>query len=79
MQKKDLMGNLFNRFESLVFPDHPKLPVLRQDLMEAGATASLMSGSGSSVFGLARSHDEGEKILAAVQKKYNQCWLVHTI
>jgi 4-diphosphocytidyl-2-C-methyl-D-erythritol kinase len=71
--------SLFNRFESLVFPDHPELPRLKSELLEAGATASLMSGSGSSVFGLASSRAQGEKILAHLQKKYNHCWLVHTL
>jgi 4-diphosphocytidyl-2-C-methyl-D-erythritol kinase len=70
---------LFNRFESLVFPDHPELPKLKQDLIDAGATAALMSGSGSSVFGLAKSRAHGSQILSNLQKKYNQCWLVHTV
>jgi len=75
----DKDSTLFNRFEELVLPDHPELPQLKQDLLDAGATASLMSGSGSSVFGMARSHTQGAQILARIQKKYNQCWLVHTL
>jgi 4-diphosphocytidyl-2-C-methyl-D-erythritol kinase len=75
----DARRNLFNRFESLVFPEHPQLPRLKRDLLEAGATASLMSGSGSSVFGLVKSRAAGTKILAVMQKKYNYVWLVHTI
>jgi 4-diphosphocytidyl-2-C-methyl-D-erythritol kinase len=70
---------LFNRFEDFIFPDYPQLPRLKQDLLDAGATASLMSGSGSSIFGIADSQSQGAQILARIQKKYNQCWLVHTL
>jgi len=70
---------LFNRFEELVFPDHPELPKLKADLLAAGATGALMSGSGSSVFGVATNEAHGNQILSAIQKKYNHCWLVHTI
>jgi len=71
--------DLFNRFEELVFPDHPELPRLKERLLQAGATGALMSGSGSAIFGLASSRVHGEQILAQVQKTYNQAWLVHTI
>jgi 4-diphosphocytidyl-2-C-methyl-D-erythritol kinase len=70
---------LFNRFEEFVFPDHPELPQLKEDLLAAGATGALMSGSGSAVFGLAKSRAHGAQILATLQKKYNHCWLVYTI
>ena len=72
-------GYLFNRFEDFVFPDRPELPKLKQDLVKAGAIASLMSGSGSSVFGVVDSEVQGRKTLATIQKSYPQSWLVHTI
>ena len=72
-------GTFFNRFEELVFPDHPELPGLKQDLLRAGAAAALMSGSGSAVFGVAGSREQGTQILAQIQKTYSQSWLVHTI
>jgi 4-diphosphocytidyl-2-C-methyl-D-erythritol kinase len=75
----DPMKTLFNRFESLVFPDHPELPRLKQDLLGAGAKGALMSGSGSSVFGIVSSRAEGEKILAQLQSRYPHSWLVHTL
>ncbi len=75
----DPRQTLFNRFESLVFPEHPELPRLRNALLDAGATGALMSGSGSSVFGLAKSQAHGEQILTRMQKTYNHTWLVHTI
>jgi 4-diphosphocytidyl-2-C-methyl-D-erythritol kinase len=71
--------DLFNRFEELIFPDHPELPKLKKELLDAGATSVLMSGSGSVIFGLASSRAQGEQILARMQKTYNQSWLAHTV
>jgi 4-diphosphocytidyl-2-C-methyl-D-erythritol kinase len=73
------VGQLFNRFEEFVFPDHPELPKLKQELLDVGAIGALMSGSGSSVFGVVESAAQGRKVLATIHKKYTQSWLAHTI
>ena len=41
---------LFNRFEDTVFKDIPEIKEIKDFLMKQGATASLMSGSGSAVY-----------------------------
>lgn len=69
---------LFNRFESLVFPDHPAIPKLKTDLMNVGATASMMSGSGSAVFGVFKSRAEAARGLKALTPHYPHGWLAHT-
>lgn len=43
---------LINDFESVVFPLHPRLKAFKHRLLNQGAKQALMSGSGSSVFGL---------------------------
>ncbi|MDR1126327.1 MAG: 4-(cytidine 5'-diphospho)-2-C-methyl-D-erythritol kinase [Deltaproteobacteria bacterium] len=43
---------LFNSFERVVFAHFPALAGIRQKLLEYGAAGALMSGSGSSMFGL---------------------------
>jgi len=73
------LPNLFNRFEEFVFPGHPELPQLKQALVDAGASGSLMSGSGSSIFGVVPNEAQGRKTLAALRTKYPQSWLVHTV
>jgi len=70
---------LFNRFESLVFPDHPELPRLKEDLLKAGATGTMMSGSGSAVFGVVSSRQVGETLLRIIRRRFRHSWLVHTI
>jgi 4-diphosphocytidyl-2-C-methyl-D-erythritol kinase len=41
-----------NDFEEVVFEQHPKLKTIRNRLLRAGATTTLMTGSGSSIFGI---------------------------
>ena len=43
---------LFNRFEEVVLPMRPLANALKAELSRLGAFASMMSGSGPSVFGL---------------------------
>jgi 4-diphosphocytidyl-2-C-methyl-D-erythritol kinase len=43
---------LFNDFEESIFPKHPKIKQLKNELMELGAVYASMSGSGSSLFGI---------------------------
>ena len=53
---------LFNRLETAVLPVHPEVSQAKRILGQLGARGVLMSGSGSSVFGFAPSHEEGERI-----------------
>jgi 4-diphosphocytidyl-2-C-methyl-D-erythritol kinase len=41
-----------NDFETVVFERHPRLKSIRNQLLRAGATTALMTGSGSSLFGI---------------------------
>ncbi|MDB5034284.1 MAG: ispE [Chlorobi bacterium] len=47
-----LAGQLVNDFEPAVFAEYPLLRMLKERLYEAGALFALMSGSGSTMFGL---------------------------
>lgn len=44
--------NITNDFEEYAFGLHPRIRMLKEELYRAGALFSLMSGSGSSVFGI---------------------------
>ncbi len=41
-----------NDFEQVVFEQHPRLKAIRNRLLRAGAATALMTGSGSSIFGI---------------------------
>ena len=47
---------LHNDFEETVMEQHPAIRTLRDHMMDCGAAGALMSGSGSSVFGLFETH-----------------------
>ena len=49
---KEWKTTVFNDFEPSVFVKYPQIEVIKTKLYAAGATFALMSGSGSSVFGV---------------------------
>jgi 4-diphosphocytidyl-2-C-methyl-D-erythritol kinase len=49
-----------NDFEPVVFEQHPRLKTIRNGLLRAGAKTALMTGSGSSVFGIFATRGEME-------------------
>ena len=51
-QSENLRDSLTNSFEEVVYPHFPEIGQVRHEMGQAGAAASLLSGSGSSVFGL---------------------------
>jgi 4-diphosphocytidyl-2-C-methyl-D-erythritol kinase len=53
-----MQNYFFNDFESVVFDQYPMLQALKDTLYDHGACISLMSGSGSSVFGLFTSEED---------------------
>jgi 4-diphosphocytidyl-2-C-methyl-D-erythritol kinase len=48
----DWKGIILNDFEDFVFKNHPIIGDIKEDLYSSGAIFSLMSGSGSSVYGI---------------------------
>lgn len=58
----NIADSLFNRLESAAFTLHPQLPAIKKKLVDAGCLSALLSGSGSAVFGIARSKEEAQLI-----------------
>ena len=54
---------IFNDFEKPIFALHPQIKEIKSKLYECGAIFSLMSGSGSSVFGMFAEGFDAEKII----------------
>jgi len=50
---KGVVSCIHNDFERSVFVTHPRLAQIKQALLDAGCTAAALSGSGSTVFGVA--------------------------
>ena len=61
------LENVFNSFEISVFPKHPLVEKLKQELIRLGATSVLMSGSGASVFGVFKTKEQAKSALESVK------------
>ncbi|MCX5712348.1 MAG: 4-(cytidine 5'-diphospho)-2-C-methyl-D-erythritol kinase [Candidatus Omnitrophica bacterium] len=83
IEKSDLrqLGeSLFNSLEAVTFGIHPRLCRIKEYFYRCGAIASLMSGSGSCVFGLASSKSEAERIAGQIRKRFSvsKVFVCHT-
>lgn len=61
------LENVFNSFEISVFPKHPLVEQLKQEMTRLGASSVLMSGSGASVFGVFGSRSQAESALESLK------------
>ena len=60
----------FNDFESVVFKKFPEIESIKNDMYKMGADFSLMTGSGSTVFGVFNEIENAKKAEIKFQKKY---------
>ncbi len=58
-----LKKSITNDFEGSIFKKYPELKVIKSKLYKSGAVLSLLSGSGSSIYGLYTSRGEAEKAM----------------
>lgn len=71
LQKQDLEGvaaRLCNVLESVTIPEHPQIGQIKAWMCEYGAMASLMSGSGPTVFGLTPDPEKADYIASKLEK-----------
>ena len=73
-----LAAALTNNLERVVEPVLPVIGRMKAALMAAGALGAIMSGSGPTVFGLARSLDHARQVRSRVSRAGWACWAVRT-
>jgi 4-diphosphocytidyl-2-C-methyl-D-erythritol kinase len=66
----DLLPVLVNDFEKSVFEKHPEIGDIKSTLLRFGASFALMSGSGSSVFGLFDDYEQAHYAQEHYRGKY---------
>jgi 4-diphosphocytidyl-2-C-methyl-D-erythritol kinase len=71
--------SLYNGLEAAVAPTQPEIGRMKAALLAAGALGALMSGSGPTVFGIARSLDHARQIQRRVRRASWECWAVRTL
>lgn len=62
-------GHSVNDFETIVFRDHPHLESIKETLQSLGACPALMSGSGSTIFGVFDSRLRRDRALARLRRE----------
>ncbi len=70
---------VYNRLEEVVLPRVAEVAKAKQALLRAGCLNALMSGSGSSVFGVVKSEREGKKIIVKLARGEWDSWLVKSL
>jgi 4-diphosphocytidyl-2-C-methyl-D-erythritol kinase len=63
----DRFANLTNDFEAVAFDLEPEIRRAKAALLNAGATAALLAGSGSAVFGIFDSEDAQRRAIQAIE------------
>ncbi len=63
----------FNVFEDIVFKKYPLLLEVKKEMKKAGAYFSLLSGSGSAVYGIFK-NDIGEDVYRKLEEKFEGDW-----
>ncbi len=65
----------FNSFEEVLFEEYPKIKKLKQDILLNGADFALMSGAGSSVFGLFKDEKHAKRAYFELLRQYKSVFL----
>jgi 4-diphosphocytidyl-2-C-methyl-D-erythritol kinase len=72
-------ASLYNGLEPAAAAAYPQIARMQAALMAAGALGALMSGSGPTVFGVARSYEQARQIRTRLTRGAWDCWAVRTL
>lgn len=75
----DIGKGLCNRFEPLVVAAHPELNYIKSVMMTYGAYGSLMTGSGSAVYGIFDSFEYAAVACSMLKENYPQIFIAKTV
>jgi len=72
-------ASLYNGLQEVAVAAYPPIGRMRAALLAAGALGALMSGSGPTVFGVARSFEHARQIRRRLTRGAWDCWAVRTL
>jgi 4-diphosphocytidyl-2-C-methyl-D-erythritol kinase len=76
----DVVSLLLNDFEPVVVSHHPEIKAIKESLLQAGASGALLSGSGSSVFGVFATRQAAERAKPVLaQRESHRVFLAHSL
>lgn len=70
---------IFNRLEEVVVPRLPRVGEVKRALLHAGCLNAMMSGSGSSVFGVVSDEGHGRRVAARLRGEPWDVWRVTSV
>lgn len=76
--KNEALQYLHNDFENITFKKFPRVKILKKTMIESGARGALMSGSGSTVFGIFNSKSEVLSARKKLAKKFPKFIMIET-
>ena len=76
---KEIAAGLFNTFETPVSRLRPQILDIKRRLLETGAEGALMTGSGSTVYGLFETRNKAEKSAHALKRHLSDVFVVRPI
>ncbi len=74
----DLPSVMGNILESVTVKKHPIINEIKRKMLDEGATISMMSGSGPSVFGFFENENSAKKALDFFKTKFNEVFLINS-
>jgi len=78
-QLKAVLHILSNDLENVVTQQYPEIQKIKRTLIQAGACGSLMSGSGSSVFGIFPDEQHAQEALTLLSTPANRVFIAHSL
>jgi len=82
LENQDLMGicrRMYNVFEDIPDRRMKEIRSIRNSMLDHGALGSIMTGSGSAVFGIFNNVDDASKACSALSNSRNTCYIVRNI
>lgn len=76
--KEAVAVRMFNVLETVTATRHPEIKRMKQEMIDMGATGSVMSGSGPTVIGLFKDKKLANDARIFMQKKHCDAFVVHT-
>lgn len=76
---KQICASLSNSLEAISMDMHPDIQKLKQNMFNSGADGALMSGSGPTVYSLAKHYKQAQNIYNAVHGCCNEVYLVRLL
>lgn len=74
-----IFGALGNVLETVTIPLRPEIAEVKQALLDAGAEAAMMSGSGPTVFAFVRTKEDGVRIADEMKKRFTTYTICTTV